>query len=350
LVSNGAGKIIYINSSNQGKNMTKAILISTMLIIGCLALQSCNQTHEAQGASGQSDPAPQLLNDGKEILFPKNAPQLLQFSIDTVREENIQTELSAPIHFVVSIVHSEFGNMNVCLFETPDLTQLYADFVKSISTVDRSSKNYRRLEDLSKENAIAEKELLDAQTDYNQSRADMAEKESLLRAAGIDPRDLEQMTPGAVIAIAEVPEGQLAGVVLNSRVEVECNAYPGEQFVGRVSSIGDVIDPNTRTAKVRIVLTNLLNKLHAGMFGTANFFGDRIKAVTVPTTSVVREGDGTLTVWVTTDRCRFVQRKVTLGLQQGDNYQILVGLKPGELMVSEGGVFLSNMLQAPPED
>jgi len=65
---------------------------------------------------------------------------------------------------------------------------------------------------------------------------------------------------------------------------------------------------------------------------------------------VVREGDGTLTVWVTLDHRHFKQRIVRTGLQQDGRVQILDGLARGELVVTEGAVFLSNLLQAPPAD
>jgi membrane fusion protein, heavy metal efflux system len=59
---------------------------------------------------------------------------------------------------------------------------------------------------------------------------------------------------------------------------------------------------------------------------------------------VVREGDGTMTVWVTTDRKRFTQRMVSIGIQNEGYRQILDGLQPGELVATDGAVFLSNML------
>jgi membrane fusion protein, heavy metal efflux system len=59
---------------------------------------------------------------------------------------------------------------------------------------------------------------------------------------------------------------------------------------------------------------------------------------------VVREGDGTMTVWVTSDRRRFTKRTVKVGLQQDDWSQILEGLEPGETVVTDGAVFLSNIL------
>jgi membrane fusion protein, heavy metal efflux system len=83
--------------------------------------------------------------------------------------------------------------------------------------------------------------------------------------------------------------------------------------------------------------------LRAGMF--ANFtisISAPTQATAVPNTAVVREGDGSMSVWVTTNRKRFVRRTVRIGLQQGGMTQILEGLRPGELVVTEGAVFVSN--------
>jgi cobalt-zinc-cadmium efflux system membrane fusion protein len=65
---------------------------------------------------------------------------------------------------------------------------------------------------------------------------------------------------------------------------------------------------------------------------------------------VVRESDGTMTAWVTTDRRHFVQRVLSTGLRTNDQVQILDGLQRGELAVTDGAVFLDNMLEAPPSD
>jgi cobalt-zinc-cadmium efflux system membrane fusion protein len=65
---------------------------------------------------------------------------------------------------------------------------------------------------------------------------------------------------------------------------------------------------------------------------------------------VVREADGTMTAWVTTDRHHFAQRIIKIGLRNDDRVQVLDGLHGGELVVTDDAVFLSNMLQAPPTD
>ena len=72
--------------------------------------------------------------------------------------------------------------------------------------------------------------------------------------------------------------------------------------------------------------------------------GDPVASLAVPDAGVVREGDGTMTAWVTSDGRHFVKRTVKIGLRQDDQVQILDGLKAGETVVTEGAVFLSNKL------
>jgi cobalt-zinc-cadmium efflux system membrane fusion protein len=72
--------------------------------------------------------------------------------------------------------------------------------------------------------------------------------------------------------------------------------------------------------------------------------GEPVRSLAVPAEGVVREGDGTMTVWVTGDGRRFVKRTVKLGLQQDGWDQILEGIQPGETVVTDGAVFLSNKL------
>jgi membrane fusion protein, heavy metal efflux system len=96
---------------------------------------------------------------------------------------------------------------------------------------------------------------------------------------------------------------------------------------------------------VRSDIADPQHELRAGMF--ANFVirtGDPLRSPGVPLAGVVREGDGTMTVWVTTDRRRFTKRTVKIGLENNGYRQILEGLQPGELVAADGAIFLSNML------
>jgi membrane fusion protein, heavy metal efflux system len=100
----------------------------------------------------------------------------------------------------------------------------------------------------------------------------------------------------------------------------------------------DIADPNN-------------DLLRPGML--ANFtiqVEDPVESVAIPMNGVVRNGDGTFAAWVTTDKQKFVQRIVKIGLQQDGQYQVLEGLQRGEMAVTDGAVFISNILYAPPSD
>jgi cobalt-zinc-cadmium efflux system membrane fusion protein len=71
---------------------------------------------------------------------------------------------------------------------------------------------------------------------------------------------------------------------------------------------------------------------------------DPVRSIAVPANGVVREGDGTMTVWITSDGRHFMRRTVKVGLQQGGWDQILDGLQGDETVVTDGAVFLSNKL------
>ncbi|GLR83674.1 efflux RND transporter periplasmic adaptor subunit [Bradyrhizobium iriomotense] len=128
-------------------------------------------------------------------------------------------------------------------------------------------------------------------------------------------------------------------------VAVSVPAYPDEAFRGHVTTLGLNIDPNTHRQLVRSVIDDPTHKLRAGMLAsfTIEIDGPRL-SVAVPSEAVVREGDGTMTVWVTADRHRFERRNVKVGMAQDGWWQILDGLKPGEFVASSGAIFLSNKL------
>jgi cobalt-zinc-cadmium efflux system membrane fusion protein len=77
---------------------------------------------------------------------------------------------------------------------------------------------------------------------------------------------------------------------------------------------------------------------------------DPVKSLAIPVNGVVRNGDGSFAAWITTDRRRFTQRIVKLGEPLDGQYPVLAGLQPGDLVVTDGAVFVSNILYAPPSD
>jgi cobalt-zinc-cadmium efflux system membrane fusion protein len=145
--------------------------------------------------------------------------------------------------------------------------------------------------------------------------------------------------------LANVIESDIPDYHLGQEERVKVTAYPDRVFEGKISTIGASIDPNTHRVFVRSEITDPEHRLLFGMY--ANFVirtGDPQRSPAVPLNGVVREGDGTMSVWVTTDKRRFTKRTVELGIQRDGYDQILNGLAPGELIATEGAIFLSNML------
>ena len=151
--------------------------------------------------------------------------------------------------------------------------------------------------------------------------------------------------------LANVAESEIPLFHLGEPVQVRVVSYPDREFLGRVAKIYEGVDPGTHRGTIRSEIADPKDELHPGML--ANFV-IRVKApidaTAIPAAGVVREADGTMTVWVTADRRRFVQKDVKVGLRKDGWVEILEGLHPGELAVTDGAVFLSNMLEAPPSD
>jgi membrane fusion protein, heavy metal efflux system len=167
----------------------------------------------------------------------------------------------------------------------------------------------------------------------------------LLTQPGTAPPPFQVADVSTMWMIANVIETDAPSYRLGQPVEVTVPAYPDKVFRGRVTNLGSTIDPSSRRQLVRSEIDDPEHLLRSGMY--ASFVirvGDPVTSLAVPAGGVTREGDGTMTVWVTTDKRRFIKRTVTTGLRQDGWVQILGGLQPGEAIVTEGAVFLSNQL------
>jgi len=145
--------------------------------------------------------------------------------------------------------------------------------------------------------------------------------------------------------LANVAETDFPLLRLGEAVVVSVKAYPGRTFHGRIVNIGAAVDPTTHRVSVRSEIADPDHELRPGMLAIFVIqTGRAVRSPAVPLKGVVREGDGTMTVWVTTDRRRLVKRTVTVGLEQDGFDQILDGLRPGELVATDRALFLNNAL------
>jgi membrane fusion protein, heavy metal efflux system len=145
--------------------------------------------------------------------------------------------------------------------------------------------------------------------------------------------------------LANVAESDSPVIHVGQPVEVRVMAYFDKIFKGQISTLGATIDPNSHRVTVRSEILDPDHELRPGMFACFTIqIHEPIEGLSIPANGVVREGDGTMTAWVSTDRHHFVQRIVKLGLQNDNRYQVLEGLRGGESVVTDGAIFLDNML------
>ena len=122
-------------------------------------------------------------------------------------------------------------------------------------------------------------------------------------------------------------------------------AFPNRTFEGHISTIASAVYPNTHLVLVRSDVEDPKHELRSGMFATFVIrTGQPVRSPAIPLDGVVREGDGTMTAWVTADRRRFTRRTVKVGLARDGYNQILEGVQAGDLVATEGALFLSNAI------
>ena len=137
-----------------------------------------------------------------------------------------------------------------------------------------------------------------------------------------------------VWVLADVYEYELPWLELGQTAAVELSYLQGKSMEGELTYIAPFLDPETRTAEVRLELDNSAGKLKPGMFGNAVIAGEpRTDALAIPTESVIRSGTRTIAVVALGDG-RFEPRDIELGLDSGDGWlEVLDGLEEGEDVV-----------------
>jgi membrane fusion protein, heavy metal efflux system len=273
--------------------------------------------------------------------------------------------------------------------DSPDLVQAVSTLISSAGVLELTTLNLARQRDLIKTKAAAQKDLEQAISDQQAAEAAYKAARDAVRIFGKTDAEMDRMVkerhvdpalvvpcpidgritarnaaPGLLLQpgnppppyivadistmwmLANVPESDSPVLRLGQEVKVNVLAYAERTFHGRITTVGATVDPNTHRQLIRSEIDDPQHLLRPGMFATFVIeTGQPVRSAAVPLASVVREGDGTMTVWVTTDSHLFTKRTVRIG-QQRDGYRQILdeGLHPGELVATEGAVFLSNML------
>lgn len=209
--------------------------------------------------------------------------------------------------------------------------------------------------------AVAQFDLSKAQLNQNDSRLEEL-KINLQNTSVTSPVDgfvgKRSVDPGAMVntntAIASVVDISRLRLVVNvvekdlrmvsagDVAEVEVDAYPGETFHGKIARVAPVLDPATRTATMEVEIPNGDNRLKPGMYARINLTVEDHKNTLVVPKNAVIDFESKRGVWAPNDQNRAKFVPVTLGIEGGDNVEILSGLNEGDKFVTTGAAAVRN--------
>ena len=265
-----------------------------------------------------------------------------------------------------------------------------SDFLKAKSALEVAKINFDREEELMKRNATRGSDFYEAKGQYHKAQADYQASRGKLFLLGWasekvdnlkwdDPLGMSRVTVAAPVdgevtekhaTIGELVNPETSVFTLSNLssvwveldlfqrdvgqvhekqpVEILCDAHPGKLFKGQVTYVGQVVAEESRTLKVRVEVDNKEGHLKPGMFVTANIRDDQDEhapeRVAVPA-AAIQQIENAAVVFVAKAPGVYERRPVTLGRRFGEWYELVAGLEPGDLVVTEGGYILKAELQ-----
>jgi len=308
-------------------------------------------------------------------------------------DEDMETQVFTPYQGRIIALYASIGDdvkkgQTLFTIDSPDLLQAESTLIAAVGVMDLTTRNLARLRELYKTFAVSQRDLDQGISDQQTAEGNLRAARDAVRIFGKSDSEIDKIVadrladptlvvpspidgrvtarnaaPGLFVQagnapapftvadvnlmwmLADVPEVDSPAFRLGQPVQVKVNAFPERVFDGKITTIGAIVDPNTRRVLVRSEINDPRHELRSGMFATFVIStGAPIRSPAVPLAGVVREGDGTQSVWVTADRRKFSKRTVRIGDQREGYRQILGGVKVGELAATEGAIFLSNML------
>jgi membrane fusion protein, heavy metal efflux system len=364
----------------QGRHLAEALGV-LLLMLGC-------------GRGKPSAPAPDLYErQGTRVVVPEGSPLRTRIKVEPATEQLIQSQLLAPASvesdparlakispplsgrvekLLVHLGDRVAKGQPLLILNAPDLAQAQADFVKAQSGLAQSQKTYARQKDLNEHGIGAQRELEQAETDRTVAQSELGRARKRLEQLGVSvdapagPLVVRSPITGRVVDLAvtggefkndpnavlmtvadlstvwltaSVQEKDVRRVKVGDEATAVFSAYPDEHFVGKVFSVADLLDLDTRSVKVRVAMDNPDGRFKPGMFATVRFAGTSTARVVVPTTALVLRGDESF-AFVEVGNWVFEPRRVATGQQQGSVTVITEGLDAGTMVVTSEALVL----------
>jgi Cu(I)/Ag(I) efflux system membrane fusion protein len=142
--------------------------------------------------------------------------------------------------------------------------------------------------------------------------------------------------------IAEVPVGESETIQDGDKATIAFPSEAHEEVAVTVAFVYPVVDPQSRTVKVRLAVNNAAGRLKPNMYTETRFASKRRDALIIPVGAVLRTGKRDLVYVRRGEGNRFEPREVRLGTRSGRMYEVVSGLTEGEVVVREGGFLIDS--------
>jgi cobalt-zinc-cadmium efflux system membrane fusion protein len=364
---------------------------SLLFALLLLVFTGCNKLDKPV----RSDDSTSVAHDGNRVIVPPRSPLASRLQVEPAKTTTIRRQVTAPasveadparyakilpplngrvLQLFVHPGDSVTKGQQLLAIDAPDFVGAQTDYAKARSVLAQAERALTRQEDLATHGIIGQRDVDQARTDRDTALSDFNRTKDRLRLLGMDPENTQLGAPlivrspvsGKVLDVLTAtgefrndPTAPLMTVADLSDIWVTANvqekdihyvhrgdpaiatfaAYPTEAFQGKVLFVADVLDPDTRTAKVRIAYANKDGRLRPAMFANVILRTWDTQELTVPTTALVMSGDHT-TVFVQVAENTYEQRPVMTGEQQGDRTIIKSGVQAGDKVLIREGALL----------
>ena len=352
------------------------------LVLAALSLSvACSRDTPAATTKAQINLEPGVYEVGHADLFKLAKAGTRKLSTEVTANGTVNPDITRTIHVTslgagrVVDLKARLGDFvnkgqTLLVISSPDLAAAMADYQKAGADEVLSHKGLDRAQLLYDRGAAAAKDLEGAQDAEDKAKVDVSTAEHRVRILGADPGHpsplievrapvsgtiVEQNVAGfegvksldnspslftiadlsEVWVVSDVFENDLGQIHVGDSAEIHLNAFSDRTFHGKVADISRVLDPNTRSAKVRIVLANSDGALRPGMFAVAKFRSRKLTdRVVVPSTAIMRLQDKDWIFRKEGDK-RFRRVEVLAdGLAPDGMQEIRDGVKPGDDVVA----------------
>ena len=302
-------------------------------------------------------------------------------------KQNLLARIGSPVQGRIIEIKGELGKTVkqgdvLAVINSTELAKQQLAYIKSVQMVELKTKAYERAVLLFDADVVSEAQKLERKTELSAAKADMEASKDQLFVMGMTVTEIEaiqsetqidattnivakidgkiikkNVNVGQVVdptediftiamlnevwGVAQVPERQIGFLKEGDDLLIDVPAYESKFVEGKITYLGDIVDPVTRTVTIRTEIDNAHGLLKPDMLITMKVSGKKIERVGVPVNAIVSIDD-IPNIFVKTGENKFLMRPVTLGIKNKDAVHIDDGLLEGEEVVIDGAFHLNN--------